>query len=561
MIPYDIFSRLTTELAGNIDFFAVSQEALSKLALYYGIIRIENRFVIIPTKFTTGGEKRKTLLYSDGENQFGAPGFSVDYRTEEGGNVSFDFVFKEGIIVSEEIKRDLKILADILFIMCGRLRLSKMVIKAYATDVLTGLPNVGGYLTYIDELMAKKELQNYNAFYFNLVHFGLVNQRFGNHEADLIIKRYAEILSSWITDGECLGRLGGDNFVAVIRKERTDGFKEQISGVETYGQIGTEKVPVRISANAGILVIDDSVKECGRVIGAAGVALNEARFIRKCQFVYSDRKLQERVAYTKQLVDGFACAIDKRDFLVYYQPKVRSDDEAVVGAEALSRWKTGGSILMPAKFISILEQNGMIRILDFYVLEQTCIDIKSWIDAGIKPVSVSVNFSRKHIGEEHLAERIVEVIDRYGIDHSLIEIEITETVDQAEASFISEFIMNLRNLKVKVSIDDFGSGYSSLNMLRSFPVDIVKLDREFITSLDERDRKVIENVISMINDLGMQPIAEGIETQEQMEYLTSVGCSMFQGFLFDKPIPEALFKDRLKLGSYNIPFMPIEKAK
>ena len=553
MIPSGILSELTSKLSNCIVVSQVSQSAFMEVGKYLGITRIEIGFEIDPTKFTKDGETKNTLIYRDGTAYSENPPYTRSYKTDDGGTVTISFYLSEDNSPEhKEEESDLQILADVIFIACGRWRLVEKLQKSYLTDALTGLPNTGGYLVNSEKLFRQGKLPEYTSFYFNLAHFGLVNEKFGNRETNEILARYAHKLSSYLVDGECLGHLGGDNFVALIFKDRVTTFLNLLAGIDTFGIIGSENIPVRISAVAGIFDIDKNIATSGSVIGDASVALNEARYVRKCHYVLADKEMNERALRTKQLIARFSDGIKNEEFLVYYQPKVRAEDGTLIGAEALSRWKLGNDILMPGDFIPIFEQNGMVRTLDFYVLEHTCMAIREWIGKGIDPVRVSVNFSRKHLGDDQLVERIISTVDKYKIDHRYIEIEVTETVNKAEASMLSDFINGLRKSGIAVSIDDFGTGYSSLTMLRSFPVDVVKLDREFITSLDERDKKVVENVIHMVDDLDMQTIAEGVETAEQLGYLTSIGCHLVQGFLFDRPIPGDRFEERLKRRKYEL---------
>jgi len=282
------------------------------------------------------------------------------------------------------------------------------------------------------------------------------------------------------------------------------------------------------------------------------MAMNIAKHIYKKPYLFETPELRKKSYQQKQIVSGFMEALNRGEFCVYYQPQVHTQSLSVVGAEALARWKQGGKIISPAEFIPIIEQTGLVCALDFYVLEQVCKDIRKWMLMGITPIKVSVNFSRKHLSNPNLAKDIMNILEKYEMESKYIEIELTETVDEAEAGLLIRFMEDMKQHRVSMAIDDFGTGYSSLNRLRSFPVDVLKVDKSFIDNLEERDRIVLSNIIHMANQLQMEVVAEGVETMEQMEYLKENRCHIVQGFLFDKPMPKEQFESRLRIGSYSL---------
>jgi diguanylate cyclase (GGDEF)-like protein len=274
------------------------------------------------------------------------------------------------------------------------------------TDILTKLPNTRGFTRYAQELIQTREIVQYKGFFFNLSHFSLVNKRFGGKESDLIFARYAKVVRDFLRDGECVARLGGDNFMALIRKERTQEFLQFLSGVKTYGVIREQEYTVIISATAGVFDIDEDVKDGGSIIDNCAVALHAARYIEKKAYVFASEKIKDAIYAEKKCVTDFDRAIRCREFLPYYQPKVNTDDFSIVGAEALVRWNRDGKIVYPSNFVPVYEQSGIICQLDFYMLEQVCKDIRGWLDAGIEPVRVSMNFSRKHLSNPDLEDDI-----------------------------------------------------------------------------------------------------------------------------------------------------------
>lgn len=229
---------------------------------------------------------------------------------------------------------------------------------------------------------------------------------------------------------------------------------------------------------------------------------------------------------------------------------------SLVGAEALCRWFHAGKIIPPAEFIPVLEQTSEICRLDFHMLECVCRDMKRWSDEGRKLIRISINFSRKHIYNAYLPETIAEIVDRYDLPHELIEIEFTESTSEVEFSELKRMATELSNMGFSISIDDFGIGYSSLNLIKDIPWDTLKIDKSFLPDGYGKDNDMsnimFRHVVSMTNQLGMECITEGVETIEHVNTLRSNGCDIAQGYYFDRPLPVADFEDRIAKGKYEI---------
>lgn len=239
--------------------------------------------------------------------------------------------------------------------------------------------------------------------------------------------------------------------------------------------------------------------------------------------------------------------------MVYYQPKVDANTNKICGAEALVRWMHEGRLIPPVQFIPQLEREGSVCRLDYYVLEETCRFIRKRLDEGKKVPCISVNFSRRHLEEDYLVKKIVNVIDKYGIDHGYIEIELTESEDFQNYEIMSEIVDGLRSEGIATSIDDFGTGYSSLNMIKKVDLNVIKIDKSFIPMETEypgkeTDMVMFVSIVDLVRKLGKKTIAEGVETKEQLRYLRQVGCDIVQGYVFDKPMPESEFEVRLEQG-------------
>lgn len=549
-----LFSEFISILVKNENALRVSERAIKLIAEPFDISRLDVEFVLVDSLLSHADEHNKAVLFDSGEELNTEDVYSMSYITGENGKAVFSVYHNTKL--SEWTEYDRERIADVLNVLTlafARMRLIESVKRNALTEPMTGLPNAAGYIGHVRHLQAIGTLPLYNAFYFNLKSFGLINRRFGKDETDKIIIRYSRLLTDFAQDEECIGRLGGDNFVALIKKKRTDDFLKLIGSAETFGMIDDEKMPIVIQAVAGILNIDGEVKEPGSIIGSCSVALNVAKNIAKVPYMYVTPELNSRAFRQKQIAQIFPEALAAGEFKVFYQPKVETDGNTIVGAEALVRWLSKGKIISPGEFVPVIEEDGSICKLDFYMLESVCRDIQKWLDEGIAPVRISVNFSRKNLSHPDFADRIKETIQKFNIPKEYIEVEVTETTDEAENGLLTRFMEDMHEAHIATAIDDFGTGYSSLNILRDFPVDVLKLDKSFIDHHinSDRDNVVLANVVKMAKELNMNVITEGVESWDQVDFLKGIGNNVVQGFLFDRPMPEESFCKRLETKKYD----------
>jgi len=425
--------------------------------------------------------------------------------------------------------------------------------KAAETDIMTGLPNAAGFRTFVNGIRAAGTLASYNAFYINLKSFGLVNKQYGKQEADNIIVRFAELLQSYTGENECAGRLSGDAFILLVHKEKTEDVLKLTTGVNIRATVDGQEEMTTLQAVAGCLDIDDDDMDSEGIIGRCSTALNVARYEKHIPYLFSTPEMHSKAIHQKQILSVFKEALENGEFRPYYQPKVNTKTKTLAGAEALVRWIRDGRTISPGEFIPVLETGDSICVLDFYIFEQVCRDIRKWIDAGIEPVRISTNFSRRNLSNPDFSEKIRHILEAYHIPKHFIEVEVTETISEEENDRLSRFIRDMRESEIAMAIDDFGTGYSSLNLLRDLSADVLKLDKSFIDGHTgtRRDSVVVSNVAKMAKELDMSVITEGVEKWEQVEFLKSVNINMVQGFLFDKPLPKEAFERRLKNKAYE----------
>lgn len=466
------------------------------------------------------------------------------FQTGEHGKVVITAYPVKGYQWNEEEAEAVKTLALNLFFMFGRARLIEMMEATIVTDNTTGICNLAGFMRYSYQLMAKTGIQDYHSFRFNIKNFKIVTRLLEDMQAPDIFRAYGRAVERFLGEDGKLAHLGGDNFVALVKDEKTEEFLEFLASVPLG--ISSTDVPVSLGARVGAYDIKPG-DNITAVMEYIDVACNIAKSTNR-DLVYFKPEMLEKMLHDKAVMANFPDALAANEFVVYYQPKVNIQTDDLCGCEALVRWMKDGEIIPPMDFIPVLEETGAVCDLDFYVLEQVCKNLKEWIDRGITPVNVSVNFSKQHLRYRGVADRILAIIERYEIDHSLIEIELTEMSGYDDFDKLGVFVNKMKSMGVRISIDDFGTGYSSLNMLTELDVDVVKLDRSLTKCVESEYNKtklMLLTIVDMVHKLNYKALAEGVETDEQLRFLRNIGCSMVQGFIYDKPLPKEEFERRL----------------
>ena len=292
--------------------------------------------------------------------------------------------------------------------------------------------------------------------------------------------------------------------------------------------------------SCGICIVKDRDIQMSILCDWANLAQKTIKGSLIKQWAFYDKKLRAKQLDERRIENEMDEALNKRQFKVYLQPKHNVQNGSVIGAEALVRWDhPERGFLTPDRFIPLFERNGFIIKLDEYVWEETCRIIKSWLDRGMVAVPVSVNVSRVQVYNPNFYKKLLNIIRRYDIPKKFLEVELTESSFVENTVDLYRGMERLREEGISFSMDDFGSGYSSLNMLKNVPVNTIKLDREFFNEsvATQKGKTIIEHTIGMINDLKLQVIAEGVETNEQAAFLNDCGCLAAQGYYYSRPMP------------------------
>ena len=420
----------------------------------------------------------------------------------------------------------------------------------------SGYPNLRSLNREMEKIVKERSFGSMMAVRYNLRHFSIINQEFGREMGDIIIKSHYDNLKEILGETGFVARLGGDNFVAVGPKEKVKEVADYL--FETVIKVD-ETSSVKVPTSAGIFVPPEGFLPenegdiMGKIINAYRVAQNGGR---SHIIYYSDELMFIKQKFAK-VQQKLSDAIANEEFKPYYQPKVDINTGRIIGGEALCRWFRDGKVIQPSEFVPALEQTSDICKLDLYMLEQVCRNQRAWLDGGEGRtlVPMSINFSRKHIMNLEIPDVIERILDKYRIPHEAIEIEFTETTTDVEFSDLKRVVTSLHEKGIYASVDDFGIGFSSLNLLRDIPWKTIKIDKSFIP--DEGDAPDSEKcimfkiVVLMAKSLGFDCIAEGVETEYQIKLMKKYGCDIAQGYYYDKPLPQEEFEARLVTKQYD----------
>ncbi|MDO5702862.1 MAG: EAL domain-containing protein, partial [Lachnospiraceae bacterium] len=459
---------------------------------------------------------------------------------------AFDYLYQYGLVLLLLALLFISLIVILIMrIRALRKKQEEKLRKLIDYDPLTGLLSMSGFRKRVKELLDAHPDIPYTLSYNNIKNFKFINDSLGMDAGDELLRFWASKTMESLTDVEAVGRIEGDHF-AVLRRMGGDeqmifDEKNVIDPVRNYFLSKDRTKRIQICTGVYMLMPEDYVKkDVDHMLDLARVAEERVRDTRKDGYELYNPEQWEHGKRVADVIGHLPMAITAEELHVWYQPQVDFRTGDIVGTEALCRWNHARlGWLRPAEFIPVLEDSGLIYDLDCHVWEQVCRDLKRWKDQGHYRC-VSVNLSRKSIREDiNIPGRFYDLIQKYGLDPGQLKIEITETAYVENPELLIKTTVKLREFGFQVEMDDFGSGYSSLHMLKEVPVDRIKLDLHFLkgTGEPERGRIIISYMIQMVHSLGMNLIAEGVENAAQARFLESRGCPVMQGFYFYKPMP------------------------
>lgn len=434
-------------------------------------------------------------------------------------------------------------------------------IEKYAFfDELTGLPNLTKFKIDTRQIVKQNPDVKFVIVKFDILNFKMINEMFGFSTGDVVVKYIANTLQRIRDiDGRDFAffcRVNADEFLMFDEFdtiEDLDGrtkFLDDLFSLEMSQILNYHKITFRF----GRYFFDKGEVDIAGAIEKANIAHRLSKLNKQIQTCNYDSSFKKRVIHETEVENSMEGALLNNEFCVYLQPKYELKTETVVGAEALVRWKkSDGTIVPPGDFIPLFERNGFITNLDIYMFSQVCKIISSWIENGLPVVTISVNFSRLHLSNNHFVHELVQIASRYNVPTKYIEIELTETVIFDNEYVFGNLLFELHKAGFTLSMDDFGTGYSSLGLLKNLAVDVIKIDKGFLTDVkyESRSRVVLESILQMAKKLEIHTVAEGVETKEHIDLLKEIGCDIVQGYYYSKPFPADEFFDEKHIFKHD----------
>ena len=412
-------------------------------------------------------------------------------------------------------------------------------------DPLTGLANRAlfhEYLVHTFERSRRKKTK-FAVMYLDLDKFKQINDTMGHHIGDMVLQGFATRLSQLVRASDVVSRLGGDEFTiladslaheeeaAIVARKILHAFSKPIT---------CEDREITVSLSIGIATYPRAGDDSDLLVRNADAALYKAKELGRNNYQFFTPVMNTKATQRLTLEKDLRLAVDREEFLIYYQPQIDLKTNAIVGAEALLRWNhPEKGILAPAHFLALASETGLIVPIGEWVMEKACAQMRSWSTNGLAPFRVAINISGHHFRIPGAMDVLVNVLKKAGVDPDFVEIELTEEVLIERVDQNVEALWKLREMGVKIAIDDFGTGYSSLSYLKHFPIDTLKIDRSFVMQLlaSKKDAIITKGVISLAHDLGLKVVAEGVETADQLPFLIAQNCDEGQGYLYSRPIP------------------------
>lgn len=418
-------------------------------------------------------------------------------------------------------------------------------------DLLTGLYNRSNFFLLAEKLLKDGAKVPHYFVCTDIVNFKLLNDLFGSPLGDEILKKQAAVLRQLSDSESVAGRISNDRFAMVIRKDRFKPLEVE----QKFDEISAflNKYNYRIHFRVGVYEIADPYENINSMYDKAELAVRKNDDLEKTVTFYSTSMMKNLVE-EKNVVTAFDQALAERQFAMYLQPQVSSRDGKVAGAEALVRWiSPDKGVLYPKNFVPILENAGLLYKLDLFIWEEAAKKLSEWKKRGID-MHIAVNISAKDFYHLDLYEIFTGLVEKYGIEAEKLKLEITETVFMHDIKLHTQVLSKLQDYGFFIEMDDFGSGYSSLNMLKNLTVDILKIDMFFLSQPknSEKSKLILNRIIKMAKKLGLVVISEGVENKENADFLKKAGCDFFQGYLFSKPVTVSVFEKSFISSGFRV---------
>jgi diguanylate cyclase (GGDEF)-like protein/PAS domain S-box-containing protein len=421
-------------------------------------------------------------------------------------------------------------------------------------DVLTGLPNRSLLQDRLGQAVAYSIRCGHPVWVMliDLDRFKFVNDSMGHKAGDVLLMTVAARLRSALRDTDTVARLSGDEFVVILTEHEdqclsADIVQRLMDSVAQPVMLGSKEFFVTCSIGVAVYPTDGAPAE--NLIEHADIAMYRAKKLGRNNFQFYTPAMNEEAMERVRIESALRNALERNEFVLHYQPQVDLASGEIVGMEALIRWQHPEmGMVAPSRFIGVAEETGLIVQIGAWVMRTACLQNRAWQQDGLGKLRVAVNLSARQFGAPNLIEEIRNVLAETGLAPACLEIELTESLFMSDVALAVELLHSMKGLGVNLSIDDFGTGYSSLSYLSRFPIDVLKIDRSFVAEItrDSNDAAIVASIIALAHNLKLAVIAEGVETEEQLDYLRRHGCDEMQGYYFSRPLPADEFEQLLR---------------
>ena len=426
-------------------------------------------------------------------------------------------------------------------------------------DALTALPN---RVLLHDRLLqaiisAPRHKNKVAVLFLDLDRFKNINDTLGHSFGDLLLQSVAERLTASVRSSDTVSRLGGDEFIVILSglgETAHAGIAAQKIIDSISERFVIRELELHTTVSIGISIFPDDGMANEELISNADVAMYRAKEIGRNNYQFFAQAMNDKSYERLTMENKMRRALERNEFVLYYQPQVNSETGRIIGAEALVRWRQPDiGLVSPAMFIPIAEESGLIVSIGEWVMREACRQNKEWQDVGFPSIPVAVNLSAVQFRQKNLTELVADALEKSGLESRWLELEITESGIMQNANAAVQTLHSLKLMGLKLSIDDFGTGYSSLSYLKTFPLDKLKIDQSFVRDIttNQDDAAIVGAIIGMAKSLKLRVIAEGVETIDHLNFLNSSGCKEIQGYYFSKPVPADLFGQLLQREIIN----------
>lgn len=515
----------------------------------------------IELKKTNHSENQSSSFNSDAEIYYeaGSPDTERLYASKTLSNEYVDatYIFyphKDGLPFTEQEKECLEFLAYYIFLLGTDINLTKHLNFALTHELrFRDSYNISFLTKKIEQLIKENKTGSFGLLQYNIKNFSNLTKQYGEDNATEILNQYhagiSKILEGNIDENGFDVALDGDNGFILFNKNYSSQILAFLfSSLFTVKNITGAEETIEINSRYGINTELAVYTSAHAVISTVATAYEIMRRNPGLKFVEYNNVFKNKLEMENKIEAWYVSALQNGEFHIYYQPKVNLHNYKLKGAEALVRWNHEDAIILPDEFIPVLENNLSIRDLDFYMLNHVCMNIKNWLEEGKDVPKISVNLSRATLKVMNLVKVITSTIDNYGIPRSLIEIELTESASDASNEDLRPLVTGLNREGITTAVDDFGTGFSSLILIKELPWDVLKIDKSLLKGAHKdgsRDQLMFKSIISMAQTLGLECIVEGVETKDDVRILKESGCYNAQGFYFSKPLPKEDFEKLL----------------